>query len=163
MIQQLHGSKVYMEGPKRRSKPVGSLMYAVQLLQQASTKEQPWQVFGYNVTSVFYKYFSFHGKHNAENLLKAALNDLVQRAVATIEEELQEHNYALGGRRYRGTKDKLKRLNMTWIPLDEQDVPWEDERPWEKLADLPDVDFTPASSLVLRSVGIDENGGGDPN
>lgn len=42
--------------------------------------------------------------------------------------------------------------NLTYLPLDEEDLPWSQAPEWDNPCELPDVNMTPATKEVLSAL-----------
>ena len=154
--QQIYGSMVSADRQKERDTAVGTLAWAVQKLEDAATWETPSDFF---CTSAAKQYSSVFGtKRVPEERIKFHLVYLLRCAVAAIHQTFPVREEPINDvtLTYRRTMYVRRQDCFTYIPLDENDLPWKDEIEWDELAGIPEVDVTPATEEVrdyLRGLG----------
>jgi hypothetical protein len=101
-------------------------------------------VFGKGVIQTYAQDFSKGNNFDPSKQIGAALNALIQEAVAVIQEHQPKVSLTIG---------------VTYFPLYESDLPWEDEEVWSEPKELPDVNVRPASFRWLVAPCIEEEPG----
>ncbi len=158
LAQKPVGNAVCVSGAgKPQETSSGGLIVACSQISVAATKGYPARIFGWDAASTMCKRLDLQTTHvNAERNLKHNLNRLVHEAAQLIEEEfatrtvLTEKGIKLT---YRRAHFDARDDYFTYLPLDETDVPWVDNEPFQTPAPLPEVSLEPASDEKVRLLG----------
>lgn len=155
--QNLSGERLYI-GPsgKPRHDDGGSLGWAIQSLERASTWEFPAAVFGKGVIKTHVK-FCTGSKYHARKQIERTLNELVEEAADLAQDHLGVCDEEVDGVTYthRRTKEIDKFEDPTYFSLDESDVPWKNQEAWKPAVGLGEESTTPASAEWLASLGME--------
>lgn len=157
-IQHLYGNRLYTSSS---GKPLedngGSLGSAIFYLANASTWYFPGAVFGQRVIKSQVEEFSRGAKYQVRKQLEHPLSDTVREAAAFIKQHLpdgEKEEIIDAICTYRHTKFTKKCEGVTYLPLDEQNVPWAGEEAWPGPAELKELSTVPASTEWLSALGI---------
>ncbi|KAK3723748.1 hypothetical protein LTR37_001629 [Vermiconidia calcicola] len=113
-----------------KTRDTGGLTYACKTLTEAAAWDDPTRLFGFKVAPRISSIFSLGRKWDSEKHIQRALNDIVYTAAGiigrtfeTCEETLADGTVLT----YRRCEYDTHFKHFTYMPLDEQQLPWADE------------------------------------
>ena len=158
--QKLYGERVEHAFGKDKPCDAGGFNSACVWLLQAAQSNNPSKVFRYKTGARISSIFKLGRKYDSEKRIQKDLDDIVieaagiiQKAFETRQEE-QEEGTVLTWRRceYDAHGDYF-----TYLPVDEGNLPWTNEAPWEEASERPAASMAEASDTTLMMLGFVED------
>ncbi|KAK4500819.1 hypothetical protein PRZ48_009011 [Zasmidium cellare] len=157
LAQQETGQHVYDEGfGIKRAIDAGPLCKTFASIEEWANHEHPHLLFGEDTVSILVDAFNLQSDSKDQlvywlDMIVEEAHDIIQNAFA-MKEVIDDDGVKMTWRR---AKFDVNEEYWTYLPWDEEDVPWEDEAEWNAAASRS-VDFnqTQADHAQLQALGI---------
>ena len=159
--QQLVGARVYESWNKEKHGATGLFNIACIKLLDAAGSDAPSKLFGYKAPERFGSIFKLGRGYNSDKYIQQELDKLVKQAAGIIEKtfeirtEVEEVRSADKVTTYRCSEYNAQGTRgFTYLPLDEEDVPWNREHAWDAVPERQVVNVIKISEQWLDTLGM---------
>ena len=156
LVQQMTGEYLYIFN-KRRSERAGPFNAAVVKLEEAAVSQDPTALFGHQVPTRISSIFRLGRRYSPPKQVAASLTEIVQKAAGIIADAFEVRTVEEDGKTltYRRAEFDAHGEYFTYLPLDENDVPWKDEPAWEDPPVVPaTINMQAVSDELAQSLGL---------
>lgn len=137
---QLVGDRVWPASwcDKQRGAKAGSLVSLIQALERSANWDFPAAIIGKGVIKRYVEDFAQGNKFNPKKQLEVALNHIVAKAAELVRQNIPNEQKSIDGVvfTFRRTHFMNRLGPVTYFPLDESDLPWNEEEEWPEPPDL---------------------------